>query len=76
MSDRVTLEVPRELLSAIRMMLFSVKRDQEITLSEFKRDPVLSDLEMAITGRENSIANLKDLIEQVDHHMADTRGEQ
>jgi len=75
MSDRVTLEVPRELLSAIRMMLFSVKRDQEITLSEFKRDPVLSDLEMAITGRENSIANLKDLIEQVDHHMADTRGE-
>ena len=75
MSDRVTLEVPRDLLSAIRMMLSSVKRDQEITLSEFKRDPVSSGLDMAIAGRENSIANLQDIIEQVEHHMADTKGE-
>jgi len=57
------------------MMLSSVKRDQEITLSEFKRDPVLSGLDMAIAGRENSIANLQDIIEQVEHHMADTKGE-
>lgn len=75
MSDRVTLEVPRDLLSAIRMMLSSVKRDQEITLSEFKRDPVLSDLDMAIASRELWIANLQDIIEQVEHHMADTKGE-
>ena len=75
MSDIVTLEVPRDLLSAIRMMLLSVKRDQEITLSEFKRDPVLSDLAMAIASRENWIANLQELIEQVEHHIADTKGE-
>ena len=75
MTDIVTLEVPRDLLSAIRMMLLSVKRDQEITLSEFKRDPVLSDLAMAIASRENWIANLQDLIEQVEHHIADTKGE-
>jgi hypothetical protein len=76
MSDIVTLEVPRDLLSAIRMMLLSVKRDQEITLSEFKRDPVLSDLAVAITNRENWIASLQELLEQVDQHMADTRGEE
>jgi transcriptional regulator NrdR family protein len=75
MSDRVTLEVPRDLLSAIRMMLRSVKRDQEITLSEFKRDPVLSDLHMAVANREIWINNLQDLIEQVEHHIADTKGE-
>jgi transcriptional regulator NrdR family protein len=75
MTDIVTLEVPRDLLSAIRMMLLSVKRDQEITLSEFKRDPVLSDLAMAIASRENWIANLQELIEQVEHHIADTKGE-
>ncbi len=75
MTDIVTLEVPRDLLSAIRMMLLSVKRDQEITLSEFKRDPVLSDLAMAIANRENWIANLQELIEQVEHHIADTKGE-
>jgi transcriptional regulator NrdR family protein len=75
MTDIVTLEVPRDLLSAIRMMLSSVKRDQEITLSEFKRDPVLSDLTMAIASREIWIANLQDLIEQVEHHIADTKGE-
>jgi transcriptional regulator NrdR family protein len=75
MTDRVTLEVPRDLLSAIRMMLLSVKRDQEITLAEFKRDPVLSDLAMAIASRENWIANLQELVEQVEHHMADTKGE-
>ena len=75
MTDIVTLEVPRDLLSAIRMMLLSVKRDQEITLSEFKRDPVLSDLAMAIASRENWIANLQELVEQVEHHMADTKGE-
>ena len=75
MTDRVTLEVPRDLLSAMRMMLLSVKRDQEITLSEFKRDPVLSDLAMAIASRENWIANLQELIEQVEHHIADTKGE-
>ena len=75
MTDIVTLEVPRDLLSAIRMMLLSVKRDQEITLSEFKRDPVLSDLAMAIASRENWIANLQELVEQVEHHIADTKGE-
>jgi len=75
MTDRVMLEVPRDLLSAMRMMLLSVKRDQEITLSEFKRDPVLSDLAMAIASRENWIANLQELIEQVEHHIADTKGE-
>ena len=75
MTDIVTLEVPRDLLSAMRMMLLSVKRDQEITLSEFKRDPVLSDLAKAIASRENWIANLQELIEQVEHHIADTKGE-
>mgnify|MGYP003659189026 FL=1 len=75
MTERVTLEVPRDLLSAIRMMLLSVKRDQEITLAEFKRDPVLSDLHMAVANRENWINNLQELIEQVEHHIADTKGE-
>ena len=75
MTDRVTLEVPRDLLSAIRMMLLSVKRDQEITLSEFKRDPVLSDLHMAVAKREIWINHLQELIEQVEHHIADTKGE-
>jgi len=76
MSDIVTLEVPRDLLSAIRMMLLSVKRDQEITLAEFKRDPVLSDLAIAITNREKWLANLQKIIEQVEQHIADTKGEQ
>jgi len=75
MDNHVTLEIPKDLLSAIRMMLWNYKRDQEIALSEFKRDPLFSDLEVVINSREKWIANLQDLIEQVEHHIADTRGE-
>ena len=75
MDNHVTLEIPKDLLSAIRMMLWNYKRDQEIALSEFKRDPLFSDLEVVINSREKWIANLQDLIDQVEHHIADTRGE-
>ena len=75
MDNHVTLEIPKDLLSAIRMMLWNYKRDQEIALSEFKRDPLFSDLEVVINSREKWIANLQDLIEQVEHHIADTKGE-
>jgi len=75
MDNHVTLEIPKDLLSAIRMMLWNYKRDQEIALSEFKRDPLFSDLEVVINSREKWIANLQKIIEQVEHHIADTKGE-